>query len=61
MQLQYQQDSGTGLTRSYGFKLWDRNDRFTLAQMIVCGPALLRVEMAKKERPAVRPAGKCGR
>jgi hypothetical protein len=32
MQLQYQQDSGTGLTRSYGFKLWDHSDRFTLAQ-----------------------------
>ncbi|HEX3934014.1 MAG TPA: hypothetical protein VHW43_05010 [Puia sp.] len=29
MQLQYQQDSGSGLTRSYGFKLWDRSDRFT--------------------------------
>ncbi|HEV2481300.1 MAG TPA: hypothetical protein VGS79_16620 [Puia sp.] len=32
MQLQYQQDSGASLTRSYGFKLWDRSDRFTLAQ-----------------------------
>ncbi len=30
MQLQYQQDSGSFLTRSYGFKLWDRSDRFTL-------------------------------
>ena len=30
MQLQYQQDSGSSLTRSYGFKLWDRSDRFTL-------------------------------
>jgi len=29
MQLQYQQDSGASLTRSYGFKLWDRSDRFT--------------------------------
>ena len=32
MQLQYQQDSGLRLTRSYGFKLWDRSDRFTLGQ-----------------------------
>lgn len=30
MQLQYQQDSGSHLTRSYGLKLWDRDDRFTL-------------------------------
>ncbi len=29
MQLQYQQDSGLRLSRSYGFKLWDRSDRFT--------------------------------
>lgn len=29
MQLQYQQDSGASLTRSYGLKLWDRSDRFT--------------------------------
>ena len=34
MQLQYQQDSGAGLTRSYGFKLWDRTDRFTLQNEI---------------------------
>lgn len=34
MQLQYQQDSGTGLTRSYGFKLWDRSDRFTVGQKV---------------------------
>jgi hypothetical protein len=32
MQLQYQQDSGTRLTRSYGFKLWDRSDKFTFTQ-----------------------------
>jgi hypothetical protein len=32
MQLQYQQDSGASLTRSYGLKLWDRNDRFTFQQ-----------------------------
>jgi hypothetical protein len=30
MQLQYAQDSGSSLTRSYGLKLWDRSDRFTL-------------------------------
>lgn len=30
MQIQYQQDSADHLTRSYGFKLWDRSDRFTL-------------------------------
>lgn len=30
LQLQYQQDSGTSLTRSYGLKLWDRSDRFTM-------------------------------
>ena len=29
MQLQYQQDSGSSLSRSYGLKLWDRSDRFT--------------------------------
>lgn len=29
MQLQYGQDSGSSLTRSYGLKLWDRSDRFT--------------------------------
>ena len=32
MQLQYEQDSGLRLSRSYGFKLWDRSDRFTLQQ-----------------------------
>src|SRR5579859_408472 len=30
MQIQYEQDSDRSLTRSYGFKLWDRSDRFTL-------------------------------
>lgn len=30
MQIQYQQDSDKALTRSYGLKLWDRSDRFTL-------------------------------
>jgi hypothetical protein len=34
MQLQYQQDSGASLVRSYGLKLWDRNDRFTLQQQL---------------------------
>jgi len=34
MQLQYQQDSDKNLTRSYGFKLWDRSDRFTLQNQI---------------------------
>lgn len=34
MQLQYQQDSGSGLTRSYGFKLWDHSDSFTLAKEV---------------------------
>lgn len=33
MQLQYQQDSGSSLTRSYGLKLWDRNDQFTVPQV----------------------------
>ena len=32
MQLQYEQDSGLRLARSYGFKLWDRSDRFTLGR-----------------------------
>jgi hypothetical protein len=30
MQIQYEQDSAEHLARSYGFKLWDRSDRFTL-------------------------------
>ena len=30
MQIQYEQDSAATLVRSYGFKLWDRSDRFTL-------------------------------
>ena len=30
MQIQYEQDSARSLTRSYGFKLWDRSDAFTL-------------------------------
>jgi len=34
MQLAYQQDSGAGLTRSYGIKLWDRSDRFTLQRQM---------------------------
>jgi hypothetical protein len=34
MQIQYQQDSGQSLTRSYGFKLWDRSDRFTLQNQL---------------------------
>jgi hypothetical protein len=34
MQLQYQQDSGSGLARSYGVKLWDRSDRFTFPDEI---------------------------
>ena len=32
MQLSYEQDSAANLARSYGLKLWDRNDRFTLQQ-----------------------------
>jgi hypothetical protein len=32
MQLAYEQDSAAGLTRSYGLRLWDRSDRFTLQQ-----------------------------
>ena len=32
MQLSYEQDSAASLTRSYGLKLWDRNDRFTFQQ-----------------------------
>lgn len=32
MQLNYEQDSAVSLARSYGLKLWDRNDRFTLQQ-----------------------------
>ena len=34
MQLQYQQDSGTSLDRSYGLKLWDRSDHFTIQDQI---------------------------
>jgi len=34
MQLQYQQDSGSSLARSYGFKLWDRSDRFTVPNQL---------------------------
>ena len=30
MQIQYEQDSADHLARSYGLKLWDRTDRFTL-------------------------------
>jgi hypothetical protein len=32
MALYYQQDSGLTPARSYGFKLWDRSDTFTLAR-----------------------------
>jgi hypothetical protein len=34
MQLQYQQDNGTHITRSYGLKLWDRSDQFTLTRLM---------------------------
>ena len=34
MQLQYEQDSDRTLARSYGLKLWDRTDRFTLQQLM---------------------------
>jgi len=34
MQIQYQQDSDKTLARSYGFKLWDRSDRFTLQNQL---------------------------
>jgi len=34
MQIQYQQDSAQSLSRSYGFKLWDRSDRFTFQNEI---------------------------
>ena len=34
MQLQYQQDSGSSLARSYGLKLWDRDDHFTLQDQL---------------------------
>jgi hypothetical protein len=34
MQLSYEQDSAANLTRSYGLKLWDRNDRFTFQQKL---------------------------
>ena len=34
MQLSYEQDSATTLSRSYGLKLWDRNDRFTFQQKL---------------------------
>jgi hypothetical protein len=34
MQLSYEQDSAASLARSYGLKLWDRNDRFTLQQRL---------------------------
>jgi len=32
MQLSYEQDSAANPSRSYGLKLWDRNDRFTFQQ-----------------------------
>jgi hypothetical protein len=32
MQLSYEQDSAATLSRSYGLRLWDRNDHFTLQQ-----------------------------
>jgi hypothetical protein len=32
MALYYQQDSGLTPSRSYGFRLWDRSDRFTVSQ-----------------------------
>jgi hypothetical protein len=34
MQLQYAQKSTNGKMRSYGFKLWDRSDYFTLGQLV---------------------------
>ena len=34
MQLQYEQDSDQHLLRSYGLKLWDRSDQFTMANLV---------------------------
>ncbi|HEY4110050.1 hypothetical protein [Puia sp.] len=34
MQIQYRQDCAEHLTRSYGFKIWDLSDRFTLQNQI---------------------------
>src|SRR6201999_2785084 len=34
MALDYTQDSGAVPSRTYGFKLWDRNDSFNLPQMM---------------------------
>jgi hypothetical protein len=34
MQLSYEQDSAASLSRSYGLKLWDRNDRFTFQKRL---------------------------
>ncbi len=34
MQLSYEQDSAASLARSYGLKLWDRSDQFTLQQRL---------------------------
>jgi hypothetical protein len=34
MALYYQQDSGLTPSRTYGFRLWDRSDRFTLSQEV---------------------------
>ena len=45
MQLQYEQDNGTNRRmRSYGLKIWDRRDDFTLGDLIKLDDSLKRLQ-----------------
>ena len=47
MQLQYAQESGdTALVKSYGLKLWERSDKFTLSRLISYSDSLKKLNSA---------------
>jgi hypothetical protein len=66
MQLQYEQD-GTGnsdLSRSYGLKMWDRDDRFPLARLIDYSDSLKKLNNGNAVKAGIekiRVAGWLGR
>jgi hypothetical protein len=64
MQLQYSQDSGRKIaSRSYGLKLWDRPDDFTLAQLIGYADSLQKLKdsnAVKAGFDTLRANGKMG-
>jgi hypothetical protein len=66
MQLQYQQDgtNSANMSRSYGLKMWDRDDRFPLARLIDYSDSLKKLNDANATKAGfakIRAAGWLGR